>query len=93
MIVAVCQIALFLPECGSLKEKRAVLNSIKMKVRQKFNISIAEVDGHEKWQKTVLGLSLVTNERKLVDRNFEKIFDLIESDGRVQVLEHRVELY
>lgn len=93
MLVAVCQIELYLPGSGSLKEKRLILQSLKTRIRQKFNVSIAEVDGVEKWQKAVLGLSMVANERKLLDQAFSRVLQLIESDGRSQILNHTFEIY
>jgi len=86
MLVSVCQIELFLPESGSLKQKRLVLQSLKTRIKQKFNFSIAEVDENDKWQKAVLGLSMVANERKILEQAFAKALDLIESDGRTLIV-------
>ncbi len=93
MLVAVCQIELYLPGAGSLKEKRLVLQSLKTRIRQKFNVSIAEVDGADKWQTAVLGLSMVANERKLLDQAFSRVLSLIENDGRSQIMGHTFEIY
>ncbi|MDQ7052713.1 MAG: DUF503 domain-containing protein [candidate division KSB1 bacterium] len=93
MLVAVCQIELYLPGSSSLKEKRLVLQSLKTRIRQKFNVSVAEVDGADKWQTAVLGLSMVANERKLLDQAFSKVLSLIESDGRSHVIRHTFEIY
>ncbi|MCA9741073.1 DUF503 domain-containing protein [candidate division KSB1 bacterium] len=92
MLVAVVQLELFFPESGSLKEKRFVLQSIKTRVRQKFNFSVAEVDENDKWQKSVIGLSMVANERKILDQAVQKALDLIEADGRVIVVNKIVEV-
>ena len=86
------QLELFFPESGSLKEKRFVLQSIKTRVRQKFNFSVAEVDENDKWQKSVIGLSMVANERKILDQAVQKALDLIEADGRVIVVNKIVEV-
>ncbi|MCB9512380.1 MAG: DUF503 domain-containing protein [Deferribacteres bacterium] len=92
MLVVVVQLELFFPESGSLKEKRFVLQSIKTRVRQKFNFSVAEVDENDKWQKSVIGLSMVANERKILDQAVQKALDLIEADGRVIVVNKIVEV-
>jgi uncharacterized protein YlxP (DUF503 family) len=55
MNVGVCKIRLHLPENTSLKEKRRVLKSITTQLKNRFNISVAEVDDHDLWQKAVLG--------------------------------------
>ena len=59
MTVAIARVTLFLGESHSLKEKRMVLRKVKDLVRNKFNVSIAEVSENDRWQRAVLGLTLV----------------------------------
>ena len=54
--VGILKVALFLPASQSLKEKRMVLKSLKDRARSRFNVSIAEIEHHDKWQRTVLAL-------------------------------------
>ena len=93
MFVGVCRLEIFVPESSSLKSKRFVLHSIKKRIRNKFNVSVAEVDNNDKWQRISLGISMVSNERKFIDMNIEEILKLIESDGRMEILSHLVEIY
>ncbi len=93
MLVGVCRLEIFVPESSSLKSKRFVLNSIKKRIRNKFNVSVAEVDNNDKWQRISLGISMVSNERKFIDMNVEEILKLIERDGRMEILSHLVEVY
>lgn len=93
MLVAVCQLELFLPESASLKQKRFVLQSLKTRIRQKFNYSVAEVDANDKWQKAVLGLSMIANERKILEQAYEKVLDLVESDGKAVLVNTLFEVY
>ena len=93
MLVGICQLELFIPESGSLKSKRFVLKSLKTKIRNKFNVSVAEVGGNDKWQRTTLGIAAVSNERKLIDGMFSKIIDLIYMDGRVEVVDTFIDIY
>jgi len=93
MLVGVCRLEIFVPESSSLKSKRFVLNSIKKRIRNKFNVSVAEVENNDKWQRISLGISIVSNERKFIDMNIEEILKLIESDGRMEILSHLVEVY
>ncbi len=93
MLVGVCRVELFIPDSGSLKSKRFVLNSIKTKVRNKFNVSISEVDDNDKWQRVTLGLSVVSNDRRFIDQTFAKIIQLIAADGRAEVVDHVIDLY
>ena len=92
MLVGLFQIELFIPESGSLKSKRFVLKSLKTRLRNKFNISVAEVGGNDKWQRTVLGISMVSNERKLIDQVYNRILNLIENEERVELIRHQIEI-
>ncbi|MDZ7373148.1 MAG: DUF503 domain-containing protein [candidate division KSB1 bacterium] len=92
MLVGVCQIDLFVPDSGSLKSKRFILTSLKTRIRNKFNVSISEVDGNDKWQRVTLAVSMVANERKLIDQTMTQILNLISQDGRCEILNHVVEV-
>ncbi len=93
MFVGVCKLELFIPNSHSLKSKRMVGTSIIKRVQNKFNVSISEIDENEKWQKMSLGIAIVCNERKFIDKTMNKIFKLIEYDGRAEILNHLIELY
>jgi uncharacterized protein YlxP (DUF503 family) len=63
----------------SLKDKRSVLNRIKERVRKKFNVSIAEVEGNELHNYACLGVAFVTNERKFANQVLNKVVDEVEA--------------
>ena len=92
MIVGLCTVELFLPESQSLKDKRQVLLSLKDRLREKFNLSVAEVDGHNLWQKAVLGLACVANEGRYVNRLLDQALNLIRAVPAVEIVQSRIEL-
>ena len=61
MVIAVCEITLHLPEGHSLKEKRQIIKSLMARIRNQFEVAIAEVDEHDRWQIAKLGVSCVSN--------------------------------
>ncbi len=75
----------------SLKEKRAVLNSIKGSIASKFNVSISELDYLDKWQRTMLGFAVISNDGRLNSKTLEKILDIIHNDGRLEVVHSSIE--
>ena len=77
IIVGLCTVELFIPESQSLKDKRQVLLSLKDRLREKFNLSVAEVDGQDLWQKAVLGLACVANEGRYVNQVCDQALNLI----------------
>jgi len=84
IIVGLCTVELFIPESQSLKDKRQVLLSLKIRLREKFNLSVAEVDGQDLWQKAVLGLACVANEGRYVNQVCEQALNLIRSVPAVE---------
>jgi uncharacterized protein YlxP (DUF503 family) len=73
MTVGIARITLFIPESHSLKEKRMVLRRVKDRVRSKFNAAIAEVDDNDVWQRGVVGLALVGNDRRFVESALDEV--------------------
>ena len=55
MVIGLCTIDLHLPGANSLKDKRSVLKSVMRRIRNEFNVSIAEVDHQDLWRSAVLG--------------------------------------
>lgn len=92
MIVGICTIELYIPQNGSLKGKRQVLQSMKIKIKNKFNVAIAEVGELDLWQKAVLGVATVANDIGFVNEVMDKVVDFIASNPQVQVIHHQLEL-
>lgn len=92
MLVGLYQLELFIPQSGSLKSKRFVLKSLKDKIRSKFNVSVAEVDENERWQRAVLGIAMVCNERKFIDQVMNQIFNLVSEESEVEITNQQLEI-
>ena len=67
MFIGVSQITLHLPDSQSLKDKRQIIKSVMARVRNRFDVAIAEVEEQERWQIAVLGVSCVSNSRQHAD--------------------------
>ena len=61
MIVGVCRLEVDIPAAGSLKDKRAVLQSYASRVRRRFAVSVAEIELQDQWDRAVLGIAVVSN--------------------------------
>lgn len=85
MFVKLLTVDLLIPGCSSLKEKRFVLASLKARLRRRFNASVAEVDFHDKWQRSLLAVALVGSDHGTLDGACAKVRGFIEGDHRVQV--------
>jgi uncharacterized protein YlxP (DUF503 family) len=91
MVVGVLRLTLYISESHSLKEKRGVLRKIKSRVRNEFNVSIAECDGHDLWQKTLLGICQVGTDQAYIDGALHSVVRFIDDMHLVEVGEEAVE--
>lgn len=92
MVVKVLTIDILIPGSSSLKEKRFVTSSLKTRLRRKFNVSVAEVDYHDKWQRVMLAVAMVGVDRRTVDAACDKVLRFIEADHRVSVADTTQEI-
>ncbi len=94
MIVGVSQITLHLPGCRSLKDKRQIVKSVMARVRQQFEVAIAEVDEQDRWQIAILGVSCVSNSSQHIDEILGRVRryieetrpDIILADAEVEII-------
>lgn len=92
MVVGVETVELFISASQSLKDKRQVLHSLKDRLHGKYNVSVAEVDGQDLWQKAVIGLACVANESRHVNQVLEQALNMIKSIPALEVVRTRREL-
>lgn len=93
MIIGALRVRLRLPENQSLKGKRQVVKSITTRVRNKFNVSIAEVEDQGLWQLATLGISCVSNTTRHTNEVLSKVMDFINGiRGDAEVLDYEIEI-
>jgi len=92
MIVGLLTMDIHIPDSGSLKSKRFVLKSIKDRVHNRFNVSIAEVGSNDLWQRTQMGVAVVSNQGAHAHSVLEKVAALVEECADVELLDYRIEL-
>jgi len=93
MRVAICVLELYIPGVTSLKGKRQVTKSLVQRLRNKFNVSIAEVGDQDLWQRVKLGLAVVCHNGAGADSIMEQIFSFVELENSVDIISSRVENY
>ncbi|MBN2400536.1 MAG: DUF503 domain-containing protein [Candidatus Aminicenantes bacterium] len=90
MITGILAIDLFTEQFHSLKEKRQLLASLKKRLKNKFNIALAESDYQELWQKAQLTIVALGANQAIVDRTFKEIEDFIFLNYAVQVTKMKI---
>ena len=83
---------LYLPSTFSLKEKRFILKSLKDRIRNQFNVSVAEISHQDKWQKCGLGIACISNSRRHLDSMLSKISMFVEKDSRIEIIDQVTEI-
>jgi len=92
MVVGICSIEIHIPESSSLKSKRQILKRIKDRIRNRFNVSIAEVENNDLWQRTTLGVAAVANQGKFVNQLLSQVVELLNKESGVVVLDYHMEI-
>lgn len=93
MIIGLLQLDIIIPESNNLKEKRSTIKSIKETIRKRFNVSIAETGKLDKWSRSELSITKVSNEAKFIRQEFQKIQKYIESRYPVEIIDKQEEVW
>jgi len=94
MNVGVCRIELHLPENESLKGKRQIVKSIIARLRNRYNVSVAEVDNQELWQIATLGIACVSNHRRHADETLSSVVKfIVQSYPNLEIVNSEIEIY
>ena len=86
MVVGVLRLELHIPMAQSLKDKRSVVKSLKDQARGRFNVAVAEVEANEKWQRAVVGLATVGDDRRIVDESLRHVVEWVRANPCVELI-------
>lgn len=92
MFIGIAKMDILIPGNSSLKGKRRVIRSIIDRIKARFNVSIAEVDGNDYWQRSTLGITLVGNEKKFISSILNRVIELIYSSDSIEVLSRECDI-
>lgn len=92
MIIGSVEIYMSAPWVHSLKEKRMIVKSIIAKIRNKFNVSIAEVESQDYHQSIVLGIVCVTNESSHAQSILQEVINYIENNCEAVIEDTVIEI-
>ena len=93
MKLGTLRIVLQIPQSRSLKTKRQVVKGLKDRLKNRFNISIAEVDDNDLWQRATLGVAIVANEQVFIDQVLESVENYIASNPEVIIVDSEKAFY
>jgi len=92
MIIGILKVALYLPGSSSLKGKRMILKSLKDRTRKAFNVSISELDDHDKWQSSIIGIAAIGPDKRTINSLLDKVVNFIERIRDAEISSHEIEV-
>lgn len=93
MLIGVCLINMYIRGSCSLKDKRRILSGLKTKLRNRFNISVAEIGSKDHWQRASLGIASVSDDGRLVESSLSKIVKLISDNPNVDIIDYDIHFH
>jgi uncharacterized protein len=93
VLVALSALDLRIPGCTSLKEKRHVVKGLAQGLRGKFNVAVAEVDHHDLWRRTTLGVSAVAAQGYHLRKVMHEVERYLSGQPAVELIGHRMTLH
>lgn len=91
IVVCIISIELFIPMAHSLKEKRKHIKSLKERLKNRFNASVSEVGFLDDWQRAVLGIAMIGNDRRYLEKQYSNIENYILEIRELELLKTDIE--
>ena len=85
LFISLLTIELLVPWARSLKDKRSAVRGLKDRLRSRFNASVAEVDYQDKWQRAVLAVCVVGNDKRQLESDMGRVRQLCEQAQDLQI--------
>lgn len=92
MVVGTLRVEFHLSDNRSLKGKRKIVRSMTDRVKNRFNVAVAEVGSNDKWQRIELGFSAVGNDRRHIDSSLNHILTFLESLCIAEIVNFEMEI-
>jgi len=92
MVVGILQLRIMIRDAQSLKDKRRIVKSLRDRIRNRFNVSVSEVDSLDQHQQAVLGITLATNDRIFADQVLAKVVDLVRATPGATLVDYETEI-
>lgn len=92
MTVGVLQIEIAIPDAMSLKDKRQVVKSLKDRIAHGHNVSVAEVGALDEHRRSIIGMAMVSNDKRYVEGALSKLVDFVRTVPQASLIDYQIEL-
>ena len=93
MVLGLCRAEIHIPDAGSLKSKRGVVKGLKERLRSRFNVSVAEVDHLDLWQRATIAVAVVSNEQRHANSVLSSVVRHMERDHRAVLTDYELSFF
>ena len=91
MPIGLLTLEIYIPEAHSLKDKRQVLRSLKDRLRGKFNVAVAELEGQDSWQRSVVGVVSLANNAGFLEQSLRTVLEESRAEQRNEIVANLAE--
>lgn len=92
-MIVYAECSFFIPMAASLKDKRSVVKRMIDRTKNQFNISVAEIDHQQVWQRTTLALVVVNSSQQVAEQEVQRAIQLLESNPEWEMTDYTIEQY
>lgn len=93
MVIGFLSLEIYLPYSHSLKDKRKTIVSLKDRVKKKYNVAFAELDYHDKWQRSKIGIVTLNNRKMIIESIFQKILTEAEENIEGEIIKTDINFF
>ncbi len=92
MLVGTLLVRVHIPSATSLKDKRQVVKGMIAKIQNRFNVSIAELDSEDLWQRATIGVAMIGDSREHIERQLQFVLNFMDAEPRWEVTQVHLDL-
>jgi len=92
MVVGILQLQISVFDAMTLKDKRRVIKSLKDRISNKYNVSIAEVGHNDSVRTSILAVAMVANESRFIDSALSGIIDFVRKITQLSLVDYSIEM-
>ena len=92
MTIGLLELDLLIPGANSLKDKRRAIKSLKERLRNRFNCSVAETEHMDTWRRSRIAVCVVSNDVRHVNSQLSSVVSFVGSSSRTELVDYRIEM-
>lgn len=87
MLIGSLLVQVYVPGATSLKEKRQVVKGMTAKIQNRFNVSVAELNNEDLWQRATIGVAMVGDSKDYMERQLQLVLNFMDAEPRWEVIQ------